>query len=102
MRLQELGLDAGFRCKKCQDCETCRLRAGFKQMLLLENLGMVVKGWTVAGNKPPDDVTRDGKTVVFAGHVWYSEMNVFKLNIPPSTSGKRSEESYQIQSRCMT
>ena len=44
---------------------------------------MVVKGWTVAGSKPPDDVTRDGKTIVFAGHVGYLEMDVFKLNIPP-------------------
>ena len=29
MRLQELGLDAWFPCKKCQDCETSRLGAGF-------------------------------------------------------------------------
>ena len=39
--------------------------------LLFENLGMMVKVWTVAGSKPPDDVTRDGVTIVFAGHVWY-------------------------------
>ena len=51
--------------------------------LLLKNLGMVVKGWTVVGSKPPDDVTRDGETIVFPGLVWYSEMDVFKLNIPP-------------------
>ena len=50
---------------------------------------MVVQGWTVVGSKPPDDVTRDGETIVFAGHVWYSEMDVFRLNIPPLYFGKK-------------
>ena len=57
--------------------------------LLFENLGMMLKGWTVAGSKPPDDVTRDGETIVFTGHVWYSEMDVFRLNIPPLYFGKK-------------
>ena len=57
--------------------------------LLLENLSMVIKGWTIVGEKPPDDVTRDGETFVFAGHVWYVEMDVFKLKIPPLYFGKK-------------
>ena len=50
---------------------------------------MVVKGWTVAGSKPPDDITRDGETIFFAGHGWYSEMDVFRLNTPPLYFGKK-------------
>ena len=37
----------------------------------------------MAGEKPPKDVTKEGNSVVFASHIWYSEMDVFKLNIPP-------------------
>ena len=50
---------------------------------------MMVKGWTVAGSNPPDDVTKDGITIVFAGHVWYSQMDVYRLNIPPLYLGKK-------------
>ena len=50
---------------------------------------MMVKGLTVAGSNPPDNVTKDGVTILFASHVWYSQMDVFRLNIPPLYLGKK-------------
>ena len=57
--------------------------------ILKEKLNMEVKGWTIAGEKPPAEVTKDGISVELGGHVWWSEPDFFAQNIPPICFDKK-------------
>ena len=48
---------------------------------VLSRIGMKVKGWTVSGEDPPENLTDDGASVGFAGKTWFPKGDFFKLNI---------------------
>ena len=67
--------------------------------VLKTKLDMDVKGWAVGGEKPPPDISKDGVSVGFGGLVWYPEIDVYTLNIPPlclakKQRGRLPEESF--------
>ena len=41
-----------------------------------------VKGWAMSGIKPPEEISKDGMSVSFAGMKWQPELDVFTLNHP--------------------
>ena len=58
--------------------------------LLEKFLNMKIKGgWSFAGSDPPEEVSKDGATVEFGGHVWYPKLDVYRLNIPSLYFGKK-------------
>ena len=57
--------------------------------ILKKRLNMDVKGWSVSGKKPPDEVSNDGVSVGFAGFLWFPELDVYSLNIPPLCLDKK-------------
>ena len=42
---------------------------------------MEIKGWTVAGHDPPEQLSEDGVSMGFAGMTWFPKGDFFKLNI---------------------
>ena len=50
--------------------------------VLMTKLGMKVKGWSMSGEKPPPEVSKDGISVDFGGMVWYTEPDIYTLNTP--------------------
>ena len=66
--------------------------------ILASKLSMNIKGWAVAGERPPPDITKDGSGVDLGGILWYPETDLFTLNFPPlcfdkKKRGKLSENS---------
>ena len=57
-------------------------------------LNMEIKGWSVAGEAPPPDVTKDGISVELGAHIWYTEADLFTLNIPPICFAKKQRGKY--------
>ena len=51
--------------------------------ILHDKLSMEIKGWCYAGKSPPPEVTKDGVSVDIGGHSWYTESDMFSINIPP-------------------
>ena len=51
--------------------------------VLKSKLDMSIKGWSVAGKPPPQEVTKDGISVDLGGHIWFTEADLFTINIPP-------------------
>lgn len=49
---------------------------------------MHVKAITKSGLPPPDDVTADGESVGVVGYKWYTELDILKLDIKPTTLSK--------------
>ena len=75
-------------------------------MILQEKLNMKIKGWSIAGEKPPSDITKDGVSVDLGGHTWYTESGLFSLNLPPicfirKKRGKLPEVSIQYDPKTM-
>ena len=48
---------------------------------VLQKIKMEVKGWTVSGEEPLDNLSEDGLSVGFAGMTWLPKPDFFKLNI---------------------
>ena len=48
---------------------------------VLGTISMKLKGWTISGQPPPDNVTEDGVSVGFGGKTWFPEGDFYKLNI---------------------
>ena len=48
---------------------------------VLSRIAMKVKGWTVSGEDPPENVTDDGVSVSFGGKTWFPKGDFYKLNI---------------------
>ena len=57
--------------------------------ILKEKLDMEIKGWSVTGEKPPPDVTKDGVSVELGGMTWFPEADLYTLNIPPICFAKK-------------
>ena len=57
--------------------------------ILQEKLNMFIKGWAIAGEKPPSDVSKDGVSVDLGGNTWYTESDLFTLNNPPLCFDKK-------------
>ena len=57
--------------------------------ILKEKLNMDIKGWSISGEKPPSEVTKDDVSVELGGHIWYPEADIFTLNIPPMCFAKK-------------
>ena len=75
--------------------------------ILAEKLKMEIKGWAVAGEKPPPEVTKDGESVDLGGILWYTEPDLFTLNLPPlcfmkKKRGRLPEDSISYDPRTMT
>ena len=47
----------------------------------LKRRDMHIKGWVVSGKPPPKDLSEDEASIPFAGLVWFSEIDGYKLNI---------------------
>ena len=56
---------------------------------VLAKIDMQIKGWTIAGEDPPEQLTEDGISVGFAGMTWFPKPDFFKLNIQPLHFGKK-------------
>ena len=56
---------------------------------VLSKISMEVKGWTVANENPPEQLTEDGISVGFAGMTWFPKPDFFKLNIQSLHFGKK-------------
>ena len=50
---------------------------------VFERYGLKVKGWAVSGMKPPEEISKDGQSVSFAGMRWEPELDMFSLNHTP-------------------
>ena len=55
----------------------------------LKGIGMNIKGWSISGEDPPEQLTEDGVSVSFAGMTWYPKIGCFKLNISNLHIGKK-------------
>ena len=42
-----------------------------------------VKGWAKSGSPPPEELSKDGTSVAFAGMKWEPELDIYSLNHPP-------------------
>ena len=51
--------------------------------VLYDELKMNVKGWALAGCKPPPEISKDGMSVDLGGMLWYTEADLYTLNLPP-------------------
>ena len=51
--------------------------------ILEEKLKMSIKGWSISGENPPTDVSKDGVSVDLGGHTWYPAADLFTLNLHP-------------------
>ena len=56
---------------------------------LFKNYNLNVKGWAQSGRKPPDQITKDGITVTFAGMAWQPQLDIYSLNHPPLHFGQK-------------
>ena len=75
--------------------------------VLKQKLDMTIKGWTVSGEQPSADISSDGSSVPFAGFLWYPEMDIYSLNIPPlcldkKQRGRLPEGSFGFDKSTMT
>ena len=69
--------------KSTDSQEESRELANDTSAVLKSKLNMAIKGWSIAGLPPPEEVTKDGKSVDIGGHTWYTEADLFSNNIPP-------------------
>ena len=51
--------------------------------ILQKKLNMAIKGWAIAGENPPPEVSKDGISVDFGGNTWYTKSFLYTLNNPP-------------------
>ena len=75
--------------------------------ILADKLKMEIKGWALAGEKPPPEVTKDGESVDLGGILWYTEPDLYTLNLPPlcfdkKRRGKLPEGSTHFDPKTMT
>ena len=75
--------------------------------ILKKKLNMEIKGWSIAGEKPPTQVTKDGVSVDLGGHIWWPEPDIFAQNIPPicfdkKKRGKLPEGTFGYDPKIMT
>ena len=61
---------------------------------VLARIKMEIKGWTVAGLDPPEQLTEDGVSVGFAGMTWFPKGDFFKLNIQALHFGKKKRGKF--------
>ena len=66
---------------------------------VLDTLSIEIKGWAVAGEDPPTELTEDGFSVGFAGMTWQTKIDAFKLNIQRLHFGKKKQEKARKISR---
>ena len=57
--------------------------------VLKEKLDMDIKGWCISGEQPSLEISSDGVSVPFGGFLWYPEMDVYSLNVPPLCLDKK-------------
>ena len=50
---------------------------------------MKIKGWSISGENPPEQLTDDGVSVGFSGLTWYPAVDSFRLNIANLHFGKK-------------
>ena len=63
---------------------------------VLARIKMEIKGWTVAGLDPPEQLTEDGVSVGFAGMTWFPKGDFFKLNIQALHFGKKKRGKFPL------
>ena len=56
---------------------------------VLRSVNMKVKGWAKSGLNPPEELSHNGASVLFAGMVWFPRLDVYKLNIDSLHFGKK-------------
>ena len=56
---------------------------------VLSRIKMEIKGWTIAGLDPPEQLSEDGVSVGFAGMTWFPRRDFFKLNIQALHFGRQ-------------
>ena len=49
----------------------------------LAKVSMKIKGYTNCGELPPENCTKDGISVTMLGYKWYSQVDIYALNLPP-------------------
>ena len=59
----------------------------------LKGINMEIKGWGLTGEKPPEQLTDDGKSIRVAGMKWFPEIDGFMLNIAKLHFGKKKREN---------
>lgn len=67
-------------------------------IIVLDNAGFPLKGFTFSGFDPPEHLTKNGKSITVAGTIWYSKddllsLDISCLNFSKKRRGKKSEES---------
>ena len=55
----------------------------------LQKIDMKIKGWSISGEDPPEQLTDDGVSVGFSGLTWFPAIDSFKLNISNLHFGKK-------------
>ena len=55
----------------------------------LAKVSMTIKGYTNSGELPPENCTKDGISVTMLGYKWYSQLDIYMLNLlPPHFTSK--------------
>ena len=55
----------------------------------LGQVEMLVKGWSMSGEKPPESLSKDGASVGVCGFTWYPVADIYRLNISSLFIGKK-------------
>ena len=53
---------------------------------------MKIKGWSISGENPPEQLTEDGVSVGFSGLTWFIAIERFQLNILSLHFGKKKAD----------
>ena len=51
--------------------------------ILKSKLNMSIKGWAIAGQAPPPEISKDGVSVDLGGNLWFTQADLYTLNNPP-------------------
>ena len=61
---------------------------------VLKKIGMNIKGYSMSGQNPPEELTEDGVSVSLTGMTWFPSVDSFKLNISNLHFGKKKRGRY--------
>ena len=61
---------------------------------VLSEASMDVKAWAFSGEDPPEKLTPDGVSVCLAGMVWYTKLDMYRINYDSLHFGKKKRGRY--------
>ena len=63
---------------------------------LLENIQMKIKGWSISGKNPPEEMSDDRCSITFSGLTWFPALDSYRLNISSLHFGKKSRGKHKL------